>query len=58
MKTQTAYFVSILPKGQDITDLRDEHLQTKVSDLNHRPKKYLDYKTPAEIYFSTLLHFA
>ena len=42
-------------KGQDLTNLSDEYLQNKVSDLNNRPRKC--YKTPAEIYFSTLLHF-
>mgnify|MGYP002869996437 CR=1 FL=1 len=45
------------PKGQDLTDINDAYLQTKVSDLNHRPRKCLGYKTPAEIYFSISLHF-
>ena len=44
-------------KGQDLTDISDEYLQIKVSDLNRRPRKCLGYKTSAEIYFSTLLHF-
>ncbi len=45
------------PKGQDLTDISDEYLQAKVSDLNFRPRKCLGYRTPAEIYFSTSLHF-
>ena len=45
------------PKGQDLTDISNAYLQAKVSDLNHRPRKCLGYKTPAEIYFSTSLHF-
>lgn len=45
------------PKGHDLTDISNAYLQAKVSDLNHRPRKCLGYKTPAEIYFSTSLHF-
>ena len=45
------------PKGQDLTNVCNEYLQTKVSDLNNRPRKCLGYRTPAEIYFSTSLHF-
>ena len=45
------------PKGQDLTDISDEYLQDKVTELNHRPRKCLGYRTPAEIYFSKTLHF-
>ena len=44
------------PKGQDLTDISDEYLQDKVTELNHRPRKCLGYRTPAEIYFSKTLH--
>ena len=46
------------PKGYDFTLLSDNVLQKVVDQLNHRPRKCLGYKTPAEIYFSTTLHLA
>ena len=44
------------PKGYDFTQLSEEDLQKVVDLLNHRPRKCLSYRTPAEIYFSTMLH--
>ena len=46
------------PKGYDFTQLSEEDLQKVVEQLNHRPRKCLGYRTPAEIYFSTTLHLA
>ena len=44
------------PKGYDFNWLSDADLQAVVDQLNHRPRKCLGYKTPVEVYFSTLLH--
>ena len=46
------------PKGYDFNSLSEEDLQKVVEQLNHRPRKCLGYRTPAEIYFSTTLHLA
>ena len=43
-------------KGCDFAQLSDEDLQKVVNQLNHRPRKCLGYKTPAEVYYSTMLH--
>lgn len=45
------------PKSYDFDKLSDAELQAVVDLLNQRPKKCLGYRTPQEIYFSTLLHF-
>lgn len=44
------------PKGQDLTDITPEAIQAVEDELNHRPRKILGFKTPAEIHFSILLH--
>ena len=44
------------PKGYDFTQLSDKDLQKVVAQLNRRPRKCLGYKTPWEVYFSTMLH--
>ena len=46
------------PKGYDFNILSDEDLQKVVAQLNRRPRKCLDYRTPQEVYFSDMLHFA
>ena len=46
------------PKGYDFAQLSDEDLQKVVNQLNRRPRKCLGYKTPAEVYFSTMSHLA
>lgn len=46
------------PKGYDFNTITDEQLQAVVDQLNHRPRKCLGYRTPAEVYFSTMLHLA
>lgn len=44
------------PKGKDISGIEDEYIQAKVDELNKRPRKCLEYKTPFEIYYSKVLH--
>lgn len=46
------------PKGYDFNGLSEEDLQAVVDQLNKRPRKCLGYRTPAEVYFSTMLHLA
>ena len=46
------------PKGKDITDTPEDYIQRKYHELNLRPRKCLDYKTPYEVYFSKVLHLA
>ena len=46
------------PKGYDFSKLSNKDLQAVVEQLNHRPRKCLGYRTPAEVYFSTMLHLA
>lgn len=44
------------PKGTDFLEYTDEYIQSKVDELNHRPRKCLGYKTPYEIYHNEVLH--
>lgn len=44
------------PKGVDLTDATDEEIQGWVTKLNTRPKKCLNWKTPYEIFYKTVLH--
>ena len=44
------------PKGQDLSEYKDEYIQQKVDELNKRPRKCLGFRTPYEIYYSKLLH--
>ena len=46
------------PKGYDFNRLSEEDLQAVVNQLNQRPRKCLSYRTPWEVYFSTMLHLA
>jgi transposase, IS30 family len=39
-----------VPKGSDLSLLTDEHVQYIENQLNNRPKKCLDYKTPYEVF--------
>jgi IS30 family transposase len=40
-----------LPKNVDFTDVSDEYIQLIEDELNYRPRKVLQYKTPAEVFF-------
>lgn len=44
------------PKGTDLSKYSDEQIQSKVDELNKRPRKCLGYRTPYEVYYSTTLH--
>lgn len=33
--------------------ITDEHLQRAVDELNNRPRKTLNYRTPAEVFFNS-----
>jgi len=39
------------PKGTDFTTLNNAELQKKVSMINNRPRKILNYRTPSEVYY-------
>lgn len=43
-----------LPKKTDFSLLTDEHIRYIESELNNRPKKCLEYKTPNEVFNSLL----
>ena len=43
------------PKGSDITDIDDIIIIEKVLELNKRPRKYLGWKSPYEVYFDVVL---
>jgi IS30 family transposase len=41
------------PKGTPLNDICTQKLQCVQNLLNNRPRKILNYKTPAEIFFAT-----
>ena len=43
------------PKTKDIDQI-DEYIESKVKEINLRPRKCLNWKTPYEVYHSTELH--
>ena len=45
------------PKGFDFNELSEADLQAVVEQLDCRPRKCLDYRSPWEVWFSTPLHF-
>jgi len=42
-----------LPKGTDLSQVTPEQLRACVRQLNHRPRKCLDYQTPFEVFHPT-----
>ena len=40
-----------LPKGSDFSQLTDWHLESYAGQLNQRPRKCLNYRTPAEVFW-------
>jgi len=42
------------PKGFDFTTIAEEELELVVKQINNRPRKCLDYRTPAEVMRNTL----
>jgi IS30 family transposase len=45
-----------MPKTTDFSQYTDYEIQEYVSKLNTRPRKCLGWKTPKEVFFSTVLH--
>ncbi|AWY19674.1 hypothetical protein DQF64_03620 [Moraxella bovis] len=43
------------PKHQDLSKWHERDIISKVNELNHRPKKCLNWKTPYEVYFDEVL---
>ena len=50
--TRAELIVNVAEKAQ----VDRKVVEKVVAQLNHRPRKCLSYRTPAEVYFSTLLH--
>lgn len=46
-----------LPRKTDLETLSDERLHMLLRAYNSTPRKCLDYKTPAEVFMTQLLHF-
>jgi IS30 family transposase len=46
-----------LPRKTDLARMPDNHFQETIQAYNNTPRKCLDYKTPAEIFWKELLHF-
>ena len=45
-----------LPRKTNLVMLSDQRLLSLVCSYNHTPRKCLNYKTPAEVFISDLLH--
>lgn len=45
------------PKGMELTDISEEHVQWAVERLNHRPRKVLGYRTPHEVFFGVEVNY-
>jgi transposase, IS30 family len=41
-----------LPKSMDLTTVSQERMQEIENEINNRPRKVLNYRTPAEVFFS------
>jgi IS30 family transposase len=41
------------PKDRDLTRVGTHHLTAVMDNLNHRPRKTLDFRTPYEVFFDT-----
>ncbi len=46
-----------LPRKTDLATLPDPVLHAVAQAYNHTPRKCLDFRTPAEVFLSLLLHF-
>jgi IS30 family transposase len=45
-----------LPKGMDLSDVRQAELNNIARLLNHRPRKCLDFATPAEVFQQDIMN--
>lgn len=43
------------PKGGGFTDITQARIMEAQNTLNYRPRKVLGYKTPAEVFYATIL---
>lgn len=46
-----------LPRKTDLARLTQDQLSSLARNYNHTPRKCLDFKSPAEVFLSSLLHF-
>ena len=46
-----------LPRKTDLATLSQDQLSSLARNYNHTPRKCLDFKSPAEVFLSSLLHF-
>ena len=46
-----------LPRKTDLATITDAQFNALIAIYNHTPRKCLDFKTPAEVFLSQLLHF-
>lgn len=44
------------PKSVDMVNYSEEYIAFVADQLNHRPRKCLDWKTPYEVFFESVLH--
>jgi IS30 family transposase len=47
----------LLPRKTDLATITDEHFAQLLRLYNNTPRKCLDYRTPAEVFWEKLLHF-
>ena len=47
----------ILPRKTNLVTISDDHFTRLVQIYNNTPRKCLDYRTPAEVFWRELLHF-
>jgi len=47
----------LLPRKTDLATLSDDHFAKLILLYNNTPRKCLDYRTPAEVFWEKLLHF-
>ena len=44
------------PKGRDFTMVDDQTIQLWENKLNNRPRKFLNWKTPYEVFYEENVH--
>jgi transposase, IS30 family len=47
----------LIPRKTDLANLSQQRFLTSIALYNNTPRKCLDYRTPAEIFLDSLLHF-
>ena len=56
MKIQTDFLETFSPKGMSIDKISQAEVQKRFNALNFRPRKSLNWKCPAEVFYSVTLH--